>query len=177
MENSRKEVNLINKKRGWKGARFESEKGGMVASKAFNIKVDRKYLNTDYDLEILRENRINEQGLLLVGKLRPKQPSLPEFLFRWDEKKEELDIDMHGDANNREDWISEKNGYKGHHAEKVTNGGRNFKVLIKTPKLKVFEGVISFNLTRGITAIETIRVHTGATVVFSKGYDTEPSLK
>jgi len=141
----------MDKKRGWKGARYQDKAGSQEASKVFNVKVKTEYLNPDYDLEPLQDNRITEQGLLLCAKLKPKIPSLPEFWFRWDEKKDELDVDMYGDTNNRKDWNNERNGYKEHHTVKMKKEARHFKVSIKTPKLNVFNGVISFHLRRDVT--------------------------
>ena len=153
---------------GWKGARYQDKEGSQQASRVFNIKYELAYLNPDYDLEILQDNKITQQGLLLCGTLKPKLTSLPEFWIRWDEKKEELDVDMHGDSKHREDWINEKNGYKGHHTVKIKKEGRYFKVSIKIPTMKVIGGVVSFNLARDITAIEKIRLRAGAEVEVSK---------
>jgi hypothetical protein len=141
-----KEVGIVSKKRGWKGARFESNKGGSTDRRVFNIKFLEEYCNQKYKLERYETNEITKEGLLLIGKLKPKVSTLPEFWFRWDAKEQELDVDMYGDVNSKENWDNEKNGYKGHHTEKYINGRRNFKVLINIPKLKVFKGVISFNL-------------------------------
>lgn len=152
-------VSLMNKKRGWKGARFKSEKGGMVARRVFNIKPIEVHCNPDYNLELYQTNEITTEGLLLVGKLKPKISSLPEFWLRWDEKKEELDVDMHGDLKHREDWINSRNGYEGHHTEKVTSGGRDFKVSIKIPNVNVFQGVLSFNLERDLEIINKVAIH------------------
>jgi hypothetical protein len=106
---------------------------------------------------------------LLVGKLKPKISSLPEFWLRWDEKKEELDVDMYGDSKHKEDWINSRNGYEGHHTKKVTGGGRDFKVSIKIPNVNVFQGVLGFNLERDLELIEKIKVHTGASDKLIRG--------
>ena len=154
----------MNKKRGWKGARFESNKGGKTARRVFNIRLLEGYYYKDYNLELYQTNEITKEGLLLVGKLKPKIPSLPEFWIRWDEKKQELDVDMHGDSEHRDDWINSRNGYEGHHTKRVTNGGTNFKVSIKIPNVNVFQGVLSFNLARDVAATITIGMHANAEV-------------
>ena len=149
----------MNKGQGWKGARFESDKGGSTDRRVFNIKpLEGYHCNRDYQLELYESNEITKEGLLLLGKLKPKVSTLPEFWFRWDARREELDIDMYGEANSKEDWINEKRGYKGHHTQKFTNGRRNFKVLINIPKLRVFEGVLNFNLERDVEVIEKLSI-------------------
>ncbi len=158
----------MNKKSGWKGARYQDKGGSHQASGVFNIKHESVYLNPDYDLEILQNNKITQQGLLLCGTLKPKHASLPEFWIRWDEKEEELDVDMHGDSKHREDWINSRSGYTGHHAMRMKKEGRHFKVSIETPTMKVFDGVISFNLARDITAETTIGFHASAEVTVNK---------
>jgi hypothetical protein len=162
----------MNKKRGWKGARFISEKGGMVARRVFNIKPIEVHCNPDYDLELYETNEITAEGLLLVGKLKPKISSLPEFWLRWDEKREELDIDMRGDLKHREDWINSRNGYEGHHTEEVTGGERDFKVSIKMPNVNVFQGVLGFNLERDLEIIETVTISEEVIVKLTK--ETKP---
>jgi len=109
---------------------------------------------------------------LLLGKLKPKVSTLPEFWFRWDARKEDLDVDMYGDSKHREDWINSRNGYIGHHTVRMKKEGRYFKVLIETPTMKVFNGVISFNLARDVTASVTIGLHANAEVtVINKSKD------
>ena len=136
---------------GWKGSRYQNKEGSQQASRIFNIKYESMYLNPDYYLEILQDNTITEQGLLLCAKLIPNHSTLPEFQIRWDEKEEKLDVDIHGDSKHKKDWTSSRNGYAGHHAIRLQKEGRHFQVSIETPIMKVFDGVLSFNLARGIT--------------------------
>jgi hypothetical protein len=152
-------------RRGWKGARYQEKGSSREARKAFNIKVDYVYLNPDYDLKPLQDNEITEQGLLLCGKLKPQQPLLPEFWIRWDEKGDHLNVDMQSDKGCQDDWENETHGYKGHRSQKASDRpGRAFNLLITTPDLKVFEGVISFNVARDVKATVTIGVHASADV-------------
>ena len=157
---------------GWKGARYQQEGGGQEASRVFNIRFETEYLNPYYDLEILEDNSISKQGLLLCGKLKPRQSSLPEFWFRWDEKEDELDVDMHGDSKHKKDWKKSKNGCTGHKATKMKKEGRHFRVSIEMPKMKVFDGVISFSLERGITTKSGLRA--SVEVVASKNASKNP---
>ena len=155
----------MNKKHGWKGTRYQDKGGSQEASKVFNVKVELAYLNPDYELELLQDNKITEQGLLLCGKLKPKLTSLPKFLFRWDEKGDHLNVDMIPDEGYHDDWQNETHGYKGHRPQKARDcPGRAFNLLITTPNLKVFNGVISFNITRNVAASVTIGMHASAEV-------------
>jgi len=158
----------MSEKQGWKGARFKSDKEGMVARRVFNIKPIKVNCNLDYNLELYQTNEISAEGLLLVGKLKPRISSLPEFWLRWDEKREELDVDMHGDIEHREDWINSRNGYKGHHTEKMTSGGRDFKVSIKIPNVNVFQGILSFNLERDLELKEKVNIGESVIIKISK---------
>ena len=58
---------------------------------------------------------------------------------------------MHGNSRHKKDWKNSKNGYKGHKATKMNKEGRHFQVSLEMPRMKVFDGVISFSLERGIT--------------------------
>lgn len=141
----------------WKGVRYKGEGGGQAANGVFNIKVEPiNYLNPKYELEILDDNPTTEQGLLLIGKLIPKQRSLPQFLLRWDEKGNHLNVDI---VPQEEDWVRETNGYKGHRPDKVDGYKcRAFSLIIKIPTLNVIDAIISFNLARGVSTKSSITV-------------------
>ena len=48
-------------------------------------------------------------------------------------------------------------GYRGHHTTRVKNGsGRNYKVFIEIPKMKIYEGVLGFNLERDMELVERL---------------------
>jgi len=117
----------MNDKRGWKGSRYQDKGGSQAATKTFNIKIELNSLNPQYELEIPKEYTINEQGLLLVGKLIPKQPSLPQFSLRWDEKGNHLNVDI---KPQEKDWEGETKGYKGHQPQKADQyPGRAFLLI------------------------------------------------
>jgi hypothetical protein len=158
----------MDKRNGWKGSHYQGKSGSRQAKEIYNIKHDLVYLNPEYKLEILQNSTISKQGLLICGKLTPKTPSLPEFWFRWDEKKQELDIDMHGDIRHEEDWRNSRNGYEGHHTEKVTNSGREYKILIKIPNTVIFEGIFSFNLKSDLEMIDRVGIHDSVKIELKK---------
>lgn len=161
----------MKKRQFWKGGRYQKKGYSREASEVFNIKVEELvYKNPNYDLELFQEGKINEQGLLLCGKLKPQQPLLPEFWIRWDEKGDHLNVDMKSDEGCKDDWEKETNGYKGHLPQKASDRlGKAFNLLITTPDLKVFDGVISFNLARDVKATVSIGVHASADVQDVKG--------
>jgi len=144
----------MNHKGRWKGSRFKGNEGGSTDRKVFNIKVvECDYCNPDYDLEILEGNEIDDEGLLLIGKLKPKVDELPEFWLRWDARKDALDVDIY-EGSKKKDWGK---GYRGHHTERIEKeSGRNYKVLIEMPKMKVYEGMLGFNLERDVELVERL---------------------
>lgn len=157
---------------GWKGARYQDKGSSQQASKVFNIKYELDYLNPDYELEILLDNKITEQGLLLCAKLKPKRASLPEFWFRWDEKDDHLNVDMRPDEGFRDNWQNETHGYKGHRPERVSDRHeRAFNLLITIPNLKVFNGVISFHLARDVT------IYPPTATIEVRAFDPQVSVK
>ena len=154
----------------WKRGRYQKKGYSREARAVFNIKVEYRYLNPDYEFPPLQDNEITEQGLLLCGKLKPQQPLLPEFWIRWDEKGDHLNVDIKPDEGCKDDWEKETNGYKGHLPQKASDClGKAFNLLITTPDLKVFDGVISFNLARDVKATVSIGVHASADVQDVKG--------
>jgi hypothetical protein len=142
----------MKEKTGWKGARYQEKGIKREARKVFNIKVEIIYINSNYVLELFQDNIITEQGLLTCGKLKPKSAELPEFIFRWDEKQDHLNVDMKSCKESKNNWKSEKNGYRGHRTERVRDIPKwAFYLMIKTPSLKVFEGSIIFSLSKNVT--------------------------
>jgi hypothetical protein len=142
----------VNMRQGWKGARYHKDGITQEAKKVFSIEVENTELNKEYELEIPSETTINNQGLLLISKLKPKQSSLPVFNIRWDEKGKHLNIDMISEGESITDWDAETNGYKGHRPDVVNKGdGLAFAIEVKTPRLDIFKGVISFKISRNTT--------------------------
>jgi hypothetical protein len=146
---------------GWKGVRYQEKGLSREAGQVLGVKVELEYLNANYELELLPGNKTAEQGLLLCGKLKPKQPSLPEFWLRWDEKGDHLNVDIVADQERRYDWQNETNGYKGHRPQKASDyPGRAFRLSIAIPESNIFKGIISFNLARNVEVSATIGLST-----------------
>jgi hypothetical protein len=136
----------MKKKGKWKGAHYQEEEASQGFLTAFNIKADITYIHDEYELVVLPKISITEQGLQLIGKIKPKNNTMPEFLIRWDEKDNHLNVDI---VPEEKLWKRGIQGYKGHLAEKLKDrAGRAFSLIIETPASKVFNGVVSFNLAR-----------------------------
>jgi hypothetical protein len=119
-------------------------------SKISNLKVNPTLIHPDYDYERSPCDRIpSDTGHVLVLKVIPKSGHGPYFEARWDQKPEQLDIDMRG-APRREmkKFKAEKDGYIGHHRARRTGdpNERCYEIKIQTPlpRGKIFEGTVSF---------------------------------
>jgi hypothetical protein len=142
----------MKKKPDWKGSRHHQDGITQEAKRAFSIEIEYKELNKEYELKTTSEATINNQGLLLICQLKPKQSLLPLFNIRWDEKGNHLNIDMISEIASITNWNAEKNGYKGHRPNQVKNNdGMAFDIDIKIPRLDIFKGIISFKISRNTT--------------------------
>jgi hypothetical protein len=112
------------------------------AESAFNIVPQNRYLDPDYSLRILPISAVTPTGLLAVLRLAPTVPGLPSFVVRWDDKQNTIDVDLEGNASDREAFKLECNGYKGHHPSTVSVEPRVFKIDIQLPGRKVYEACL-----------------------------------
>jgi hypothetical protein len=141
---------------GWKGVRYKSKGGNQSVTKAFNFEIKLAYLHPDYTIEIASEPVTTRENLLILGKFAPRQASLPEFLMRWDEKDQHLNVDMKPE---QKGWNQEINGFKGHTTHKKS--GHHEKVYsleIMTPSFRVVDCIISFNLAYDVASSVKIGV-------------------
>jgi hypothetical protein len=152
----KKEVNMIFKRQGWKGNRYNTKGFTREANKIFNVKMEKTYLNPEYEVELFSESEIDEQGLLTICKLKTKRVGFPEFFVRWDEKGDHINIDMFPNNTCRKNWEKERRGYKGHKPRKV--GEKTYMLLVSTPTIKVVEGTISFSLRRNVGLSSTLNM-------------------
>jgi hypothetical protein len=108
--------------------------------------VSIEYLNPEYEIEVLPPNNLTSPtGLLEVARLNPKKPNLLQFVFRWDENEDTLDVDIYKDGKNCKN-LWKKNGYKGHHTQKVDRESKIFKANISIPSQPIFKGKINVDL-------------------------------
>ena len=120
------------------------------AFKTNEVKVNIDYIDARYELFIYPRNKITPTGLLTVGELKTKDKPLPEFLFRWDEKDDNLDVDINNVSRDKKRKFEHgQGGYGGHHPKRIPDEkNKIFGVDIKIPDFQVFKGKISFGLHR-----------------------------
>lgn len=105
------------------------------------------FLDSDYETEILSNQSTISTGLLEVVRLNPKKPNLPTFIFRWDERPGELDVDICNCPEvEKQDFKMGKRGYKGHHTQEITGEGKIFVADIGIPNKEIFKGKINVGL-------------------------------
>ncbi len=111
--------------------------------------LDGHFIAHSYELRCFDEIRISNTGWLKVFELVPHAVSEPRFIGRWDERAEQLDVDITGVPES----ISQKfkrgsGGYNGHHSQRLATEGRQYKVAISIPEGKIFEAVMCFGVLR-----------------------------
>ncbi len=107
--------------------------------------ISTEYLSPEYETEILSKNTTTSTGLLEIIRLNPLKPDLPQFIFRWDENKDALDIDIYKDRKRCNDLWG-KNKYKGHHTRKISKESKIFEADINGPNGIIFKGIINVDL-------------------------------
>jgi hypothetical protein len=142
------------------------------ARSAPNISERHTFIHPEYDI-ILDGGQIGPTGLLVIARLKPKNATirtLPEFVLRWDEKDNHLDLDP-VDVSKAEKSQFKKgtSNYYGHHAEKLRSGPRVFEVNIVWHGQPIYHGEIIFNLAREVEARVALGLSALASVSFSKG--------
>jgi hypothetical protein len=107
------------------------------------------YLNKNYELVICEGENIGDTGLLIIFRIRAKHESLPDFLGRWDEKDNRLDIDIcKVDKDEKKRFERGIGEYSGHHPEVICETDRKFNINIIARNINIFEGILSFGLYR-----------------------------
>lgn len=124
------------------------------------VKTDIDYKSKDYDLECYSGGEITKTGRLDIAALKPKRESLPEFVFRWDEKTESLDVDiLNVSENAKRKFRQEVEGYRGHHTRRIPDckDRRVYETLIEMPLFgTVFRGRIVAPLHRKLELSSSI---------------------
>jgi hypothetical protein len=139
-----------------------------IAFKVSNLHVVRKYIHPEYRYEAC-EGDIAENGRLDVLKLVRADDGCPSFSARWDQRPDELDIDIHHPSDAVvDDFKGGKNGYRGHHTKQSDDpNSRTFEIIIETPEGLIFDGTASFTLNRQFLSCERAKLgdYPEATVV------------
>jgi len=123
------------------------------ARSTFNVSERHTFVHAEYDI-ILKDGQIGPTGLLVVARLKPKNATIgtwPEFVLRWDERDNLLDVDPVNVSGAEKSLFKEgTNNYYGHHASKFRSGPRVFEVDIGWNGQSVYCGEIRFSLAREV---------------------------
>lgn len=115
-----------------------------------NLKIEN-YIHPDYKIETEPFGQLNETGLVTVFQIKAiADGNEPYFVARWDQNFETLDIDIKNvDSATRAFFNSGRNGYKGHHPERILQETRTYDVNIQLPEKSIFRGNVTFNVSHG----------------------------
>jgi excisionase family DNA binding protein len=121
----------------------------------FAVSAEVYHLDKNYDFELYEKGEITERARLIVARLKPKIPSLPQFSFRWDYRYEHLNVDIHGVEPAVIDWfIMGENGYTGHLPRRLGGPDRAFEAIIWLPVTFVFRGRLTLVLRKNLATGE-----------------------
>lgn len=118
---------------------------------AFNKEVSTDYIDPGYTLDITEHSKMSDTGLLTLFMIKPNKGSnFPLFAVRWDEKEQAVDIDIiSSNPTICKLFKAGKDGYCGHHASRISESPRLYKIEIKIPDKKIFVGNTTFNVSAG----------------------------
>ncbi len=129
------------------GAVSETEASKKEGDETFAVSAEVFHLDKNYDFELYEKGEITERARLIVARLKPKIPSLPQFSFRWDYRYEHLNVDIHGVEPAAMDWWTMgENGYTGHLPRRLGGPGYAFEAVIWLPVTFVFRGRLTLSL-------------------------------
>ena len=132
----------------------ETEDSKREGDGTFAVSAEVYHLDENYDFELYEKGQITERARLIVARLKPKIPSLPQFSFRWDYRYEHLNVDIHGVEPAVTDWfMMGENGYTGHLPRRLGGPDRTFEAIIWLPVTLVFRGRLTLRL-RNRPAVE-----------------------
>jgi len=142
------------------------------ARSTFNVTEQHTYIHPEYDI-VLDNGQIGATGLLVIARLKPRDgtaQTLPEFMLRWDEKDNRLDVDP-VNVSEVEDSEFKKgtNDSYGHHPKKVSSSPRIFEVDVLWHGQQVYHGKIGFNLARKVSATVAVGLRVAASMSSKKG--------
>jgi excisionase family DNA binding protein len=133
----------------------EAEDSKREGDGTFAVSAEVYHLDENYDFELYEKGQITERARLIVARLKPKIPSLPQFSFRWDYRYEHLNVDIHGVEPAVIDWfIMGENGYTGHLPRRLGGPARAFEATIWLPVTFVFRGRLTLALRKDLATGE-----------------------
>ncbi len=119
----------------------EAEEEEREGSTAFKVTAEVYHVDRNYTFEVYERGRITQRARIIVARLKPRIPSLPQFSFRWDYRYEHLNVDIHGvEPAALEWWTMGRNGYTGHLPRRLPGPARTFEAVIWLPVTFVFRG-------------------------------------
>jgi hypothetical protein len=140
-----------------------SEKSSKIIGTTKVVLTSIKHKDNQYELQLFSNVKATVTGWVVIAKLIPKDQSIPEFTFRWDHGKGEVDVDIFLSNTSRKDLWSEL-GYKGHKTVFLKEKGREYEADIWIPNRHIFNGIVSVGLLQGLTLKEGISMSDSATV-------------
>jgi len=145
-----------------------AERDGKARS-AFNVSECHTFIDSQYDIVLGKP--IGNTGPLVVSILKAKNAT-PEadFMLRWDEKANRLDVEPPVNASKRQKRMFRNgtNGYSGHQPERIGSDPRVFKVDIIWNCMELYHGEIGFNLAREVESKTSIGLSVSAHHGFTK---------
>ena len=130
------------------------------------------FVNSDYELKLFSNNRIERTGYLPIASLKPNSEGLPIFTLRWDQKGNTVDVDIDNnvDSDTIQKFKNGKNGCSGHHSikEKI---GKDWvlKFNIKFFGKKIFKGNLKVPVTTELEGSGGVKVGGSGIVEFIPG--------
>ena len=142
------------------------------ARRAFNVSERHTFIHAEYEI-VLDGAQIGPTGPLIIARLKRKNATtgtLPEFVLRWDEKDNRLDVDPVGVSEAEERQFKKgPSGYYGHHADKLDSGPRVFEANIGWHGQPIYHGEIRFNLAREVETESALVTHPSVSETCSRG--------
>ena len=133
------------------------------ARSAPNISEQHTFIHPEYEI-VQDGSQIGHTGLLVIARLKPKNATigaLPEFVLRWDEKDNNLDVDpVDVSKDEKKQFEKGTSRYYGHRPVKLRSDPRVFEANIGWHGQPVYQGEIKFNLARKVEVKAAIGLST-----------------
>ncbi len=128
---------------------FNNTKDRIFTDKIFDINLEVECCDDFFEINAFPESHRKPNGLLPVLTLISPSENL-EFVCRWDQNPEVVDIDMYKDGEMVTEFKSNKGGYVGHHTSVVSIDPRKFRIDIQMPGRVIFQGYLTLNTSHTI---------------------------
>jgi len=154
----------------WKGPKFTGDNFEQGADGASNVSAPEVfYCDISYVLDLYKEPRTAPDRRLIIARLWSKEGTPPSFLFRWDEKDNQLDVDIEDVPETVKKCFKHgTEGYAGHRPRRVQSDGRVFEINIRIPEKQIFHGYVKFNINHMAKAAVSIGIVASVERVVSK---------